>query len=71
MDEVVLMEVDIAGMPSMVDELDEPCCAEASTGCTADCEDDAFDDAFELSEDADDTCVGRFGKGATAGASSC
>ena len=61
----MLMEVDIAGMPSMVEDVADTCCAEAGAGCTADCDDDAFDDAFELSEEADDTCVGRFGKGAS------
>lgn len=65
MDEVVLMEVDMAGMLSIVvDEL-AGTCAEDAGCCTADCEEDAFDDAFELSEEADDTCVGRFGKGAS------
>ena len=70
-------EVDIAGMFSMVvvDELLAGTGAAdvVAGGCctTADCEEDALDDAFEVSEEADDTCVGRFGKGATAGASCC
>ena len=57
-DVVVLMEVDIAGMFSMVDELAgsgaPTTCAEVAAFCTA-VRDDAFDDAFELSDEADDT----------------
>ena len=65
---LLLIEVAIAGMFSMVDELAAsvtPTCAEAAWCCRL-VSVDAFEDACELSEEAEDTCDGKFGKGATA-----